>query len=289
MLPFPSSPVLSPFDYEHIVLEDYALQPEVTPIGVIGDPVFIKAPECENGVYTSKDRLECRAEAVFSHLSHGVAVVKSVKGLRVVAGGEVFECERVIYDSRPGAFIAACYDGSYTHVVVADYSGLKVHRELYRRKPRSVIIGFSSYSIVLEDHRSILLYPGGPVVIGIPLSIIAYVGDYLYGLSGRWLVRVKTDGSYGPLVLLKDKYEFVGASSGLPVFKAVDRLCRLEGGALVELDFAKPPLIKVYACDIVVVDNERGESIRPLRQALPRATKGPGVKVLRNPARGPVL
>jgi len=50
-LPHPSSPVLSPFDYEHIVLGDYALQPEITPTGVHGDPVFIK-PLNASTVYT---------------------------------------------------------------------------------------------------------------------------------------------------------------------------------------------------------------------------------------------
>jgi hypothetical protein len=66
-----SSPALSPFDYEHIVLTDYALQPEITPPGIHGDPVFIKTPERELGLYISKDRLEWRAEAGFSHPTHG--------------------------------------------------------------------------------------------------------------------------------------------------------------------------------------------------------------------------
>jgi hypothetical protein len=37
----PFSPALSPFDYEHIVLTDYALQLEITPSGIYGDPLFI--------------------------------------------------------------------------------------------------------------------------------------------------------------------------------------------------------------------------------------------------------
>jgi hypothetical protein len=83
-LPQPSSPALSLFDYEHIVLTDYALQPEIAPSGIRGDPVFIRTPECEHGIYINKDRLECRAEAGFSHSVHGVAVVKGPQGLRVV-------------------------------------------------------------------------------------------------------------------------------------------------------------------------------------------------------------
>jgi hypothetical protein len=255
-LPHPSTPVLSPFDYEHVVLEDYALQPEITPSGVIGDLFFIRVPECEHGIYINKDRLECRAEAGFSHPAHGVAVVKSLKGPSVVTSNEVFECETALYDSRPGAFIAACFEGSYTHVVVADYSGLKTYRELYKRKPSSVHVGFNSYSVVFDDYRSILLYHGGSLAIGIPLSIIAYIGDYLYGLSGRWLVRVKVDGSYEPLVLLREGYGFAGASSGLPVFNINNKLYRLEGGALVELDFAKG-VEKASVHDIIVVDNGR--------------------------------
>jgi len=140
-LPHPSSPVLSPFDYEHIVLGDYALQLEITPTGVHGDPVFIKTPECEHGIYINKDRLECRAEASFSHPAHGVAVVKGPRGLRVVASGESLDCEKVVYDSRPGAFIVACFDGSYTHVVTSSYSSSKLYRDLYRKRPSSVHVG----------------------------------------------------------------------------------------------------------------------------------------------------
>jgi hypothetical protein len=47
----PSNPFLSPFDYEHVVLTDYALQPEITPSGIHGDPVFIK-PLTASTVYT---------------------------------------------------------------------------------------------------------------------------------------------------------------------------------------------------------------------------------------------
>lgn len=73
-LPQPSSSALSPFDHEHIVLTNYVLQSEITLSGIHGDPVFIKTPECERGIYISKDRLECKAEAGFSHPTHGVAV-----------------------------------------------------------------------------------------------------------------------------------------------------------------------------------------------------------------------
>jgi hypothetical protein len=256
-LPYPSSPVLSPFDYEHIVLTDYALQPEITPTGVRGDLVFIKTPECERGLYISKDRLECRAEAGFSHPTLGVVVVKGPRGLRVVAGGESFDCEKAIYESKPGAFIVACYDGSSTSVVTANYTGLRVYRGLYRRRPSSVHAGFNSYSIVFEDYRSIITYGDSAVEIGIPLATIAYTGSNFYGVSGKWLVRVSGDGSYDPLVLLGDSYEFAGVSNGLPVFKGDGRLYRLEGGALVELDFVKAPVERASVYDIVVVDSGR--------------------------------
>jgi hypothetical protein len=255
-LPQPSSPVLSPFDYEHIVLTDYALQPEITPTGVHGDPVFIKTPDCERGIYISRDRLECRAEAGFSHPAHGVAVVKGPRGLRVVASGESLDCERVVYDSRPGAFIVACFDGSYTHVVTSSYSSSKLYRDLYRRRPSSVHVGFNSYSIVFEDYRSIIIYDS-PVEIGIPLVAIVYTGSSFYGVSGKWLVRASGDGSYDPLVILGDSYEFAGVSNDLPVFKGDGRLYRLEGGALVELDFVKAPVERASVYDIVVVDNGR--------------------------------
>jgi hypothetical protein len=256
-LPQPSTPVLSPFDYEHIVLTDYALQPEITPSGIHGDPAFIKTPECERGLYISKDRLECRAEAGFSHSVHGVAVVKGPRGPRVITSSEALDCEKVVYDSRPGAFIAACFDGSSTSVITADYSGLRVHRGLYKRKPSSVHAGFNSYSIVFDDYRSIIIYGDNPLEIGIPLVATAYTGSSFYGVSGKWLVRVSGDGSYEPLVLLGDNYEFAGVSNGLPVFKGNGRLYRLEGGALVELDFVKAPVERASVYDIVVVDNGR--------------------------------
>ena len=256
-LPQPSSPVLSPFDYEHIVLTDYALQPEITPTGVHGDPVFIKTPDCERGIYISRDRLECRAEAGFSHPTHGVAVVKGPRGLRVVASGESLDCERAVCDSRSGAFIVACFDGSYTHVVTSSYSSSKLYRDLYRRRPSSVHVGFDSYSVVFEDYRSIIIYGDSPVEIGISLAVTAYTGSSFYGVSGKWLVRASGDGSYDPLVLLGESYEFAGVSNGLPVFKGDGGLYRLEGGALVELDFVKAPVERASVYDIVVVDSGR--------------------------------
>jgi len=256
-LPRPSSPSLSPFNYEHIVLTDYALQPEITPSGIHGDPVFIKTPECAHGIYISKDRLECKAEAGFSHSVHGVAVLKGSRGPRVVTSSEALDCEKIVYDSRPGAFIVACFDGSSTSVITADYSGLRVHRGLYKRKPSSVYVGFDSYSVVFEDHRSIIIYSDNPVEIGIPILATAYTGSSFYGVSGKWLVKVSGDGSYEPLVLLGDNYEFAGVSNSLPVFKGNGRLYRLEGGALVELDFVKAPVERASVYDIVVVDNGR--------------------------------
>jgi hypothetical protein len=45
------APFLSPFDYEHIVLTGYALQPEITPSGIHGDPCSLK-PLSAGAVYT---------------------------------------------------------------------------------------------------------------------------------------------------------------------------------------------------------------------------------------------
>jgi hypothetical protein len=161
-----SSPALSPFDYEHIVLSDYALQPEIAPTGIHGDPAFIKTPECELGLYISKDRLERRAEAGSSHPTHGVAIVKEPRGLRVVTSSEVLGCEKIVYDSRPGAFIAACFDGSSTSVITVDYSGLRVYRGLYKRKSSSVHVGFDSYSVVFEDYTGLTRLTAGEGVVG---------------------------------------------------------------------------------------------------------------------------
>jgi hypothetical protein len=277
-LPLESSPVLSPFDYEHVVLADHVLQPEITPSGINGDPVFIKAPNCEHGLYINKNRIECNVEAGFSHPAHGVAVVKGVKGQRVVTGSEVLDCEKAVYGSRPGAFIVACFDGSHTHVVASSYSGLKLYREAYRKKPSSAHVGFNSYSVVFEDYKSIVIYGDSQIEIGIPLAAVAYTGSAFYGVSGKWLVKMAGDGSYEPLVLLGENHVFSGVSNGLPVFKANGRLYRLEGGALVELDYVKSPVETAYVYDIVVVDN--GGSLTAYDQsgkAFLELAKEPGV------------
>jgi hypothetical protein len=58
-------------------------------------------------------------------------------------------------------------------------------------------------------------------------------------------------------VRLGDSFEFTGVSNGLPVFKGNGRLYRLEGGALVELDFVKGHVERASVYDIVVVDDGR--------------------------------
>ena len=253
-LPHPSSPVLSPFDYEHIVLTDYVLQPEITPAGIIGEPVFIKTPECESAVYVSRDRVVCKAESGFSHIARGVAVVKAPRGYRVVTASEAFDCESVVYAKIPGAFIVACYDGSSTHMITANYTGVFVFRDVYSgKKPTSAHIGFDSHSVVFEDKRSIVIRGNSLIEIGVPVVAIAYTGEAVYGLSGKWLVKITQD--YKPLVALDVEPGFIGVSGGLPVFNINNKLYRLEGGALVELDYVKGPVNNASVQDIVVVDN----------------------------------
>jgi len=116
-LPLESNPVLSPFDYEYIVLTDHVLQPEITPSGIHGDPVFVKTPGCKRGLYINKDRLQCSVEAGFSHPAHGVAVVKGGKGPRVIIGGDAIDCDKAVYNSRPWVFIVTCFDGSYSYLI----------------------------------------------------------------------------------------------------------------------------------------------------------------------------
>jgi hypothetical protein len=55
-----------------------------------------------------------------------------------------------------------------------------------------------------------------------------------------------------PLVLLGGGCEFAGASNGLPVFNGDGRLCRLERGGLVELDFVEAPALGAEgpACEL---------------------------------------
>jgi hypothetical protein len=103
-----------------------------------------------------------------------VAVVKGSRGLRIITSSEALDCERVAYDSRPGAFIVVCFDSSSTSVITLNYSGLKVYRRLYRKKTVSVHAGFNSYSVVFEDYRSIIIYGDNPIEIGIPILATAY-------------------------------------------------------------------------------------------------------------------
>ena len=250
-LPHPSTPTLSPFDYEHIVLLDYALQPEITPAGIISEAVFLKSPECESGVYVSRDKLICRAEAGFSHLAHGVAVTRTPKGYKVFTSSEILECERVVYASTPGAFIVACYEEPGTHVVTANYTGVFIFRDAYSgKRPLSAHIGFNSYSVVFEDKRSVVIRGSSLVEIGVPVVAVAHTSEAIYGLSGKWLVKIT--GDYKPLVALDIEPVFVGVSGGLPVFNINSKLYRLEGGALVELDYVKDPVSSVSVQDIIV-------------------------------------
>jgi hypothetical protein len=106
-----------------------------------------------------------------------VAVVKGSRGLRIITSSEALDCERVAYDSRPGAFIVVCFDGSSTSVITLNYSGLRVYRGLYRKKPVSVHAGFNSRSVVFEDYRSIIIYGDNPIEIGIPILATAYTGS----------------------------------------------------------------------------------------------------------------
>ena len=253
-LPLPSSPMLSPFDYEHVVLEDYALQPEITPAGIISEPVFVKTPECEGAIYINRDKVICRAEAGFSHPARGVAVVKTSKGYKTITSSEVLDCERAVYATIPGAFIVACYEGPATHVVTANYTGVFVFREAYSKKrPVSTHIGFNSYSVVFEDKRSVVIRGNSLVEIGIPLIAVAHTSEATYGLSGKWLVKITQD--YKPLVALDVEPKFIGVTGGLPVFNTSSKLYRLEGGALVELDYVKGLVNTASAQDIIVVDN----------------------------------
>jgi hypothetical protein len=87
-------------------------------------------------------------------------------------------------------------------------------------------------------------------------------------------VRVSGDGSYDPLVLLGDSYEFVGVSNSLPVFKGDGRLHRLEGSALVELDFVKAPVERASVYDIVVDNGRLLRAYDPSGRNIPRVAKG---------------
>jgi len=65
----------------------------------------------------------------------------------------------------PGLLLLPASTASTT-IITSNYSGLRVHRGLYKRKPSSVHMGFDSYSVVFENYTGLTRLTAGEGVVG---------------------------------------------------------------------------------------------------------------------------
>lgn len=248
-------PVLSPYDFESVVLIGLSLHPRITLRGLEEGAFVNEVGDCTNPVFINSGRYVCEALAGFSHERHGVALVKTARGVRVETGdGLILEGREAAYSSAPGAVVAAVYDGSYTHLVAASYDLIKVLDRAYRGKPLRTSIGYRSFSITYSNGRSQVVTSGGIIEAGFPIEALAALGDTVLAKSSSWIIRLGPDAPR-PATIVKEAH-FIGLHQELPVFKVGDRLYRLEGGALTPLDYVKPfPRDAVAtARDVIAVD-----------------------------------
>gem|GEM_PF-953949 len=253
------NPVLSLYDLESVVLRGLALHPRITLRGIEEGAFIDRVGDYSNPVFINRDKYVCEALAGFSHEKHGVAVVRSAKGFRVEAGDSlVLEGREVVYSSTPGALIAAVYDGLYTHIVTASYDSIKVLDEAYRGRPVDASIGYRSFSINYSNGRSQVVASGSIIEIGFPVKALAALEDTVLVKSSNWVIKLGPDMPR-PLTVVKEA-QFIGLHQELPVFKVMNELYRLEGGALTPLDCVKqlPEEAVATASDIIAVDYGHG-------------------------------
>ncbi|MEM4481425.1 MAG: hypothetical protein QXK88_01385 [Desulfurococcaceae archaeon] len=255
-------PTLSPYDMESVVLKGLALHPKITATGVHGSAWVEKAEGCESAVYINRDEHLCGALAGFSHEEHGLALVKTAKGYAVEFGDGVklFGGEAV-YSQVPGALIVALYDPPWTHVATSSYSGAQQLERAFKGRPVKAAVGYRSYSVVFSNGRTVLVTEDRIFEAGFPLEAVALVNSVLLARSSGWLVWMEPDIPR-PTILLRDaSAEFTGFHQSLPVFKVQNKLHRLEGGALVELNVSLPAKALVTASDFIVVDSGEALSV----------------------------
>ncbi len=251
-------PVLSPYDFESVILAGLALHPRITLRGVEEGVFRDRVGGCSNPVFINRDKYVCEALAGFPHWKRGVAVVKTVRGVRLEAGnGLVLEGEEASYSSTPGALVAAIYDGSYAHVVAASYDSIEVFERAYRKKPLKTSIGYRSFAITYSDGRSQVLTGEGITEVGFPVDALAALEDSVLVKSSGWIVRLGPDMPR-PVTIAVEAC-FTGLHQLLPVFRVGGRLYRLEGGALTPIEYVKsfPEESAVTASHTIVIDYGR--------------------------------
>lgn len=251
--------ILSPYDLESLVFEDLRVQPRITINSCINswsdpsEPVEIGGA-CRNPVYVSRELIECSAIAGFSHLEHGVAVVRGSRNYRVITKDEVFAGATLVTDSRPGAFVVAVHDGSRAHVVLASYEDYVVYRDAYEAKPVKCSLGFKIATCVFSDGRSLIIRGSDAYEVGFPAEAVASTLRGPLLRSGEWLLYADEE-DLKPL--LKSRARFAGFIQGLPAFREGSKLKILESGALVDYVDVEG---NASAWDLVVEDS--GETLR---------------------------
>jgi hypothetical protein len=186
-------------------------------------------------VAIDKDKVICGAEAGFSHTKFGVAVKKSVGGYLASSSRFSWSCESIAYASVPGALIVACFDGRYTSIALASFSGLFYAEAVYRKKPVSASIGYRLATVTFEDGRSIAVaYPNKVVEIGMPVEAITLTPrEEMLVLSKNTIIEVSHEETR-PLVVVNSKPIFKGFFFTLPAFQISNTLYALDGGSLVK-------------------------------------------------------
>ncbi|MFN3268041.1 MAG: hypothetical protein ACK416_02150, partial [Zestosphaera sp.] len=224
--------VLSPYDLETLVVEGLWAQPKITLGSRLSYSDFAKIDEvCENPVYVSRDLVECSAVSGFSHLEHGVAIVRDVKNYRVITRDDVFVGEYLVSEVVPGALVVAIHDGSNTHVVLASYDDYLVYRNAYKKKPVKCSLGFRIATCVFSDGRSLVIHGGKTYEVGFPAEAVASTPRGPLLRSGEWLLYADEE-DLRPLV--RSRASFAGFIYDLPAFRDVGKLRILDSGALVD-------------------------------------------------------
>ncbi|MGC8997670.1 MAG: hypothetical protein ACP5J1_07355 [Fervidicoccaceae archaeon] len=247
---------LSPYDLESIVLKGYVLHPRITPRGILGNAWVESVENCENAVFLNEDSYICSALAGLSHEERGVALIKGIKEYIVELGnGARYKGERAVFSSAAGASVIALYDPPHTHVFTATQEGSTVHERVYRGEPERASIGYRSFSVVYRDGRSQIFHADEISEAGFPIDALAHCNGTVLGKSSGWLIWMDSEMPKPTTIVESEKISFVGFQSGLPIFKIENKLLRLEGGALINVEIADASGF-VTASNVIVIDRD---------------------------------
>lgn len=222
--------VVSPYDMESLVVEGVAAQPRAT-VASVPSEGWVLEPPCAGAVYLSRDAYVCGAVAGLSSTDGGLALLRDVRGFRLVGRGFELTGEVAAYASVPGALAVALHDGRELHVAVATYGEVRAFEGVARERPASVHLGYRLASVVLGSGRSVVVYENRVVDVGYPARAVAYVQGTPLVESSGWLVYADRED---PRPAVKASAAFAGFARNLPALREGSRLYVLDQGALVE-------------------------------------------------------